>query len=259
MDRRKFMTAMGAGTAIALMLPKTAFGLSKPKSPRYITLDSPGSKVIRVLKGGHQIGVLYWVDLETRRYRRVALWVDFADSPWDGGRIVRHPSQADMSKITYGPLHRADMNLTYEGSAPKGARIASGPDKETWSYPIDQYPIVDYESYHSNRGSDYTNCRSTALSVEGTFDEIMISEEAPPDILAMYPDLPRFKPKASIVFPEMNYVYDALPIPRRTEYVVTQPQTADELVEDMRRWVAGEDDHHDKIVKSYKQMALQRG
>lgn len=251
MDRRKFLAAMGLGTA-ALTIPTIALGASK-KPDRIITLDSPGSKCIRLLKDGHQIGCVYWANVDTKQYRRTAFWMDFADIPWDGGRIVRHPNQADMKKITYGPLHRADLDQTYVGPAMKGTMVESqDPNKVSWSYLIDQYPVVDYESYHSNRGSDYKNCRTTALSVEGTFDEIMISEDAPPEILALYHDLPRYKPSKPVNAPVEAYIYESPPVPRRTEYVVKSARTADELAEEMRRWVAGENDLHDQVISDYK-------
>lgn len=267
MNRRKFVTAVGVGVAASLVASKIAMGQSR-KPDRIITLDSPkdAAKCFRIFKGGQQIGCVYWANVDTKQYRRVALWVDFAlasdfaAEPWDGGRIVRHPNQAGKSKIVFGPLHWADLDMMYEGPAMKGTRVASSNhDKESWSYPIDQYPVVDYESYHSNRGGNYTNCRTTPLSVEGTCDEIQISENAPPDLLALYSDLPRFKPSKPVVDEGPVYVYDFDAHPKRPEPVITEARTADELAEEMRRWVAGETDSHDEIVNEYKRRVIQRG
>jgi hypothetical protein len=148
---------------------------------RIITQDDPNGQHLILLKGGRQIGMIYWVNLDTKGYRRVALWVDFVNGPWEGeGRIVRHPSQADMSKITYSFSQALDMEGTEH------------PDKIPLdqTYPIDQYPIVSYESLSGSSG-----CRTTPLTVEGTFDEAMLRHDTPDFIRALYPDLPVRQPK----------------------------------------------------------------
>ena len=135
MDRRKFLATIGTGTAAALAIPKVTFGQSR-NPDRIITLDSPGAKIIRIFKNGHQVGCVYWVNVDTKQYRRTALWMDFAyGGPWEGsGRIVRHPSMSDRTKISFGHLHKAD--------AEQGGFVHLLPQDHT--YPIDQYPVVSY-------------------------------------------------------------------------------------------------------------------
>lgn len=175
MNRRNFLAALGlASTAIAI----PAFAL---RQDRIITKGDPNAPRIRIVKNGKQVGLCYWVNLDTREYRRVALWVDFADKPYDGGRIVRHPCQADRTTIAYHFDADLELPVGHWDYIPKD-----------WSYPIGHYPVVDYEGATTNIRSQCL----TSLSVEGIADEIQISTLAPAHVLAQYPDLPRWEPQS---------------------------------------------------------------
>ena len=111
------------------------------------------------------------------------MWMDFVDGPWDGGRIVRHPSQAGKTKLHLGALGKAlreaDRDPSYQGPP------VVIPD----FYSTEQYPFVDYESPYSSKNLDFANGRTCPLSVEGRFDSASMTPEAPAEIKALYPDL----------------------------------------------------------------------
>ena len=176
MNRRNFLATLSlASTAIAL--PALALPALALRQDRIVTKGDPNAPYIHLVKNGKQVGLCYWANLDTREYRRVALWMDFADKPYDGGRIVRHPSQMGMLEITHH-----DSNAGHWDYIPKD-----------WSYPVGHHPVVDYEGVTTNLCSQ----RLTPLSVEGIADEIQISTHTPAHILAQYPDLPRYDPTSS--------------------------------------------------------------
>jgi len=145
---------------------------------RIITLDSPGAGYIRLLKGGKQLGVVYWANLDTKEYHRTALWMDFIDGPWEGGgRIVRH--RADVTEMTHSTLHELDANDAGLAHLLPANR----------KYSIDQYPVVDYLNQYPAYGDPKANCRTTPLTVEGVFDEAVLGSNTSLEIQALFPDL----------------------------------------------------------------------
>ena len=69
MNRRQFLNAFGLGL-IALSIPRIAKAQAV-NGKRIITLADPAGKHIKLMKDGHQIGLVYWVNLDTGEYRRV--------------------------------------------------------------------------------------------------------------------------------------------------------------------------------------------
>lgn len=181
MDRRTFLavsTQMGIGAA-GLALASQVSGASPPRfGDRIITLDTPGPKCFALYKGGKQIGLVYWINLDTRQYRRCALWVDIASKgPWEGdGRIVRHHQYADKSNVSVA-YSKVTFRLPHHPDDADGTPH-EGPYERT--YAIGHYPVVDYPSRFP---------ATSPLTVEGTFDECLLTHSAPPEIRALYPDL----------------------------------------------------------------------
>ena len=158
MNRRAFL-GVGAGVAAGLLLPRPGAA----SGPRILIRDFDW---IKLYKGGQQHGLVYWTNLDTKQYRRLALEIDFANGPYDGGRIVRHPYQANASKITYAPI----------GHLP------------TRTYLIEGYPVVPYSGL-MGFGSK-VDWEQGALTVEGTFDQAYLKANAPAWVREAYPDLP---------------------------------------------------------------------
>ena len=131
---------------------------------RIITLDTPESGHIGLLKNGNRIGLVYWADLDSKQYRRVCTFRDIHLGPWEGGQIV-------------GTLYLAEAE--FEGN----------PTPEDRNLPIGQYPVVEYAHPVKIVMDPNANTRSTPLSVEGTFDEAFLSADASPELRARYPDL----------------------------------------------------------------------
>jgi len=185
MNRRNFLANMGLG-ALALTIPSIAS--ASPLGDRIITANPPNTKFIRLLKNGQMLGVVYWANLDTKQYRRSALWMDFFDGPWEGeGRIVRHPEHTGKHKITFGPMMRADRDMSCDLLGVEYS--AHEPAMVSYSYSIDQYPVVDYPGWVVRNTLLNGDSQNTCLTVEGTFDEAVLSINTPPEIRALYPDL----------------------------------------------------------------------
>ena len=179
MIRRDFLAHIGIGTAALLVAPQLAFG-KDAKGDRIITLDTPGAGHLGLFKNGMQIGVVYWANLDTKQYRRIALTMDFLEGPWEGGgEIVRHPNLANVTHIGYRSLHIADAEAAHKGHLlPVDGK-----------YRIDQYRMVDYLSPFPTKADPKANIRTTPLSVEGTFDECLLVRSPSPEFQALYPGL----------------------------------------------------------------------
>lgn len=151
--------------------------MSTPMSDRIITLDTEESGHIGLLKNGNRVGLVYWADLDTKQYRRVATFRDLHLGPWEGGQIVRHDSMAKTNKIRFGTLYLAEAE--FEGN----------PTPEDRNFPIGQYPVVEYAHPVKIVMDPNANTRATPLSVEGTFDEAFLSADASPELRARYPSI----------------------------------------------------------------------
>lgn len=171
MERRKILQGIGAFAALA-MLPKLALG-DTPKGPRILTLDMEDrfKRCFKVLKNGHQVGLVYWANLDTKEYRRAALILDFQCGPWEGGRLVRHEEYAASTEIILGQ----EMESNFF------------PRK----YNIQGLPVVPYKSGSSRLSNYYQHLepQQRDFTVEGTFDEVVLSSKAPAEVRALYPDL----------------------------------------------------------------------
>lgn len=177
MNRRKFLTGMGMGAAALAIAPKLAFG-QEAHNPRIITnrqTHAPGC--FRLFKNGQQIGMIYWANLDTKEYRRTALESDFWEAdgtwpagPWDGGRIVNHPNQADKTTVTAAAIV-----------------IDSKVIMEARTYSTAHLPVVDY--YHPDYDHKTGKTGKSPLTVENTFDEVYLTSKASAEIRAMYPDI----------------------------------------------------------------------
>lgn len=181
---KKYITILGMGYSdkIAELVPTSQ---SFETSTDYIVTiqdSDPLPRYLQVFKGDQQVGLIYWVNLQTKQYRRVAMWSDIFNTPWDGGRIVRHFQHANVSHLYAGSIALQEQGIPFEFDG-KGHLIAN------CSVPISQFPVVDYSSYHSSLDAypPGCNCRTTPLTVEGTYDgpndRIQLSPKADRDNL----------------------------------------------------------------------------
>ena len=173
MNRRKFLTGMGMGVAALALAPKLALG-QEAQEAQIVRKEDPHAGMIRILKNGLQVGVVYWANLETKQYRRAAIVSDFwPEGSWDGGRLVRHSEQSNQVTVSF--KNRAHY-MDGVGEVGPGVSV----------YPIKHLPIVDYPSWSGPLSNNEVVC---ALSVEGTFDEAVWGCEPSAEMRARYPGL----------------------------------------------------------------------
>ena len=178
MKRRDFLTNLAVASAAVAVAPSLAFG--QPLGPRIITNtvqeDDPRYGCFRLFKNGQQIGLVYWANLDTKAYRRGAMESDFWEGgPWDGGRLVRRKDVPASEVLTYPSW-----------------RYLTGVSLPQRDYPIGHFPIVEYDSHYF-------------VTVEGTFDECVLSYHTPASVRAEYPDLRVGQPPKKVPHP---YFYE---------------------------------------------------